>query len=51
MPPGDDPRLWWLAGEDDRELAARLDGRGPTDDPSGPGEGPARLGIADPDER
>lgn len=49
--PGDDPRLWWLAGEDDRELAARLDGRRPTDDPPGPGEGPARLGIADPDER
>jgi malonyl CoA-acyl carrier protein transacylase len=49
---GSDPRLWWLAGEDAADLARQLDrpGAGP-DDPPEVERGPARLGIADPDDR
>ncbi len=47
---GHEPRLWWLAAGSTAELAARLDGLGPGDQPP-TGDGPARLGIVQPDDR
>ena len=42
----DDPVVWWFAGDGPADLTAAL-GR---EEPNG-GDGPARLGIVDPDER
>ncbi|HET6949939.1 MAG TPA: hypothetical protein VFI47_06180, partial [Acidimicrobiales bacterium] len=62
MPTGTDrPERWWLAAGDPAALLARLDealdlAAGGTGDPGAPGavrlgDGPARLGLVDPDER
>jgi malonyl CoA-acyl carrier protein transacylase len=52
---GDDPVLWWLAGDDPAALLVALDELAPTigDSPRvvTAGAGPARLGLVDPDER